>query len=89
MVDMRMRQKYIINRGLVKRQLGILKYIDALFHTVIHQDFFAPHLQTMTASRNLMIRTDESKFHTIPPKTSRAAGRIFPFINTQGAAKAP
>ena len=59
MVHMGMSQKNIINACLIKRKLGIFKHINALLHTVIHEDALFPNFKAVTASRHFMICTDK------------------------------
>ena len=66
MVYMGMGQKNIIYHGLIHRQRHILKYIDSLLHSVIHQNMLSGSLQIMTASRNLMVCPNKHQFHDNP-----------------------
>ena len=59
MVHMGMGQKYVIKIHFIHRQGNIFKYVYPLFHTVIHQNIPAIHMQEMAASCNLMVSTNK------------------------------
>ena len=63
MVNVRMRNQHIVDIGRIDRQRLIHEIIMPLFHTAVDQDVFACRAKEMTASRHLMIRADECKFH--------------------------
>ena len=63
---MRMCQEYIIDHRFIHRELHIVKYVFPLLHTIIHKDILPRYFQIVTTSRNLMIRTNEFKSHSMP-----------------------
>ena len=67
MVNMRVRQKHIVNFMIPHGQLRILVYVISLFHTAVYKHLGISHLQKMTAARYLMVGPDKCKSHLHSP----------------------
>ena len=67
MVNMRMRQKHIVNLVIPHGQLRILVYVISLFHTAVYKHLGISHLQKMAAARYLMVGPDKCKSHLHSP----------------------
>ena len=63
MINVCMRQKYIVNLPDGNRNLLILIEIWALLHTTVDQNVFSIDFQKMAASGHFMCCTDKCKFH--------------------------